>query len=43
MDWADRAVLRRQVSRVRYQPGDRPWLSALSWVIPGAGRAMCSH
>jgi putative transposase len=28
------AVLRRQISRVRYQPGDRLWLSALSWLIP---------
>jgi hypothetical protein len=28
------AVLRRQVSRVRYQPGNRLWLSALSRLIP---------
>ena len=28
------AVLRRQVSRVRYQPGDRLWLAALSRLIP---------
>jgi putative transposase len=28
------AVLRRQVSRVRYQPADRMWLSALSRLIP---------
>ena len=28
------AVLRRQISRVRYQPGDRLWLSALSRLIP---------
>jgi putative transposase len=27
-------VLRRQVSRVRYQPADRLWLAALSRVIP---------
>src|SRR5450755_1016128 len=27
-------VLRRQVSRVRYQPADRLWLSALSRLIP---------
>ena len=27
-------VLRRQVGRVRYQPGDRLWLSAPSWLIP---------
>ena len=25
----ENAVLRRQISRVRYQPTDRPWLSAL--------------
>ena len=36
------AVLRRQVSRVRYQPGDRLWLAALSRLIPAAGRARCS-
>jgi len=24
----ENAVLRRQISRVRYQPGDRLWLSA---------------
>src|SRR5450755_1008045 len=29
------AVLLRQISRVRYQPGDRLWLSALSRLIPG--------
>ena len=28
------AVLRRQISRVRYQPGDRLWLAALSALIP---------
>ena len=28
------AVLRRQISRVRYQPGDRLWLAALSQLIP---------
>ena len=27
-------VLRRQVGRVRYQPGDRLWLAALSRLIP---------
>jgi putative transposase len=27
-------VLRRQISRVRYQPGDRVWLVALSRLIP---------
>jgi len=30
----ENAVLRRQVSRVRYRPGDRLWLAALSWLIP---------
>ena len=30
----ENAVLRRQISRVRYQPGDRLWLAALSWLIP---------
>ena len=30
----ENAVLRRQLGRVRYQPGDRLWLSALSKVIP---------
>ena len=29
----ENAVLRRQISRVRYQPGDRLWLAALSWLI----------
>jgi hypothetical protein len=29
----ENAVLRRQISRVRYQPGDRPWLAALSRLI----------
>jgi hypothetical protein len=28
-------VLRRQVGRFRYQPGDRLWLAALSRLIPG--------
>ena len=28
------AVLRRQISRVRYQPGDRLWLAALSRLVP---------
>src|SRR5438034_3125187 len=28
------AVLRRQISRVRYQPADRLWLAALSGLIP---------
>jgi transposase len=30
----ENAVLRRQISRVRYQPGDRLWLSALSRLVP---------
>jgi len=31
----EKAVLRRQISRVRYQPADRLWLAALSRIIPG--------
>ena len=27
-------VLRRQIGRVRYQPGDRLWLTALSRLLP---------
>ena len=30
----ENVVLRRQVSRVRYQPGDRLWFAALSRLIP---------
>ena len=30
----ENALLRRQVSRVHYQPGDRLWLAALSRLIP---------
>jgi putative transposase len=30
----ENAVLRRQAGRVRYQPGDRLWLAALSRLIP---------
>ena len=30
----ENVVLRRQVSRVRYQPGDRLWLAALSRLVP---------
>lgn len=30
----ENAVLRRQISKVRYQPGDRLWLAALSRLIP---------
>jgi hypothetical protein len=36
------AVLRRQISRVRYQPADRLWLTALSRLIPTAG-VRCSR
>ena len=38
----ENAVLRRQAGRVRCQPGDRLWLSALSRLIPGADGARCS-
>src|SRR5207249_904261 len=31
---AELLVLRHQIGRVRYQPGDRLWLAALSRVIP---------
>jgi hypothetical protein len=37
------AVLRRQIGRARYQPGDRLWLAALSRLIPAAGGARCSR
>src|SRR6266851_4069790 len=30
----ENALPRRQISRVRYQPGDRLWLAALSRLIP---------
>ena len=30
----ENAVLRRQISRVRYQPGDWLWLAALSRLVP---------
>src|SRR5215472_12479851 len=30
----ENAVLRRQIGRVRYQPGDRLWLPALSRLVP---------
>jgi hypothetical protein len=30
----ENAVLRRQVSRVRYRPADRLWLAALSRLFP---------
>jgi putative transposase len=30
----ENAVLRRQIGRVRYRPGDRLWLAALSQLVP---------
>jgi putative transposase len=39
----DNAVLRRQISRVRYQPGDRLWLAALSRSSPCTAGARCSR
>ena len=39
----ENAVLRRQISRVRYQPGDRLWLAALSRLIPRQGGARGSR
>jgi putative transposase len=30
----ENAVLRRQVGRVHYEPGDRLWLAALSGLVP---------
>jgi len=33
----ENGVLRRQVGRVRYQPGDRLWLAALSRLIQACG------
>jgi putative transposase len=30
----ENAVLRRQVGRVRYEPGDRLWLASLSRLVP---------
>jgi hypothetical protein len=32
----ENAMLRRQVGRVRYEPGDRLWLAALSRLVPRA-------
>lgn len=31
----ENTMLRRQTSKIRYQPGDRPWLAALFRLIPG--------
>jgi hypothetical protein len=31
----ENTVLRRQISRVRYRPVDRAWLTALSQLVPG--------
>jgi hypothetical protein len=39
----ENAVLRRQISRVRYRPGDRLWLVALSRLIPRWRWARCSR
>jgi len=39
----ENAVLRRQISRIRYQPGDRLWLAALSRLIPGTDGVRCSR
>jgi len=30
----ENAVLRRQISRVRYRPVDRAWLASMSWLVP---------
>jgi hypothetical protein len=30
----ENAVLRRQAGRIRYEPGDRLWLAALSRLVP---------
>ncbi|HEY3036360.1 MAG TPA: hypothetical protein VGJ54_17100 [Streptosporangiaceae bacterium] len=39
----ENAVLRRQIGRVRYQPTDRLWLSALSRLIPRQRWAEVRH
>ena len=38
----ENAVLRRQIGRVRYQPGDQLWLAALSRLIPRHRGERCS-
>jgi hypothetical protein len=30
----ENAVLRRNVGRIRYEPADRAWFTALTWFIP---------
>jgi putative transposase len=32
----ENAVLRRQITRVRYEPADRAWFAALSTLVPRA-------
>ena len=39
----ENAVLCRQVGRVRYQPGGRLWLAALSRMAPGTGGVRSSR
>jgi hypothetical protein len=39
----ENAVLRRQIGRVRYQPGDRVWLAAMSRLVRAGDGARCSR
>jgi hypothetical protein len=39
----ENAVLRRQVGRVRYEPGDRLWVAAVSRLVPRRRWARCSR
>jgi putative transposase len=39
----ENAVLRRQISLVRYQPADRLWLAALSRLIPRRRWVRCAR
>jgi putative transposase len=39
----ENAVLRRQISRVRYQPVDRLWLTPPSHLIPRRRQGRCSR
>jgi putative transposase len=39
----ENAVLRRQISRVRYRPADRLWLARCRGWSPGAGGVRCSR